>query len=60
MDLTMGFPAPSTQILLNGKKPGEFAPALQSNAAKRKLVRAEKLAAYPAGLDVAGMRLNLL
>lgn len=47
--------APSTQILLDGKTPGEFAPALHSNRLKRKLVREVKTEAYPAGLDAAGM-----
>ncbi|KAJ7698207.1 hypothetical protein B0H16DRAFT_1903439 [Mycena metata] len=46
--------APSTQLLLDGKKPGEFAPALHSNQIKRKLVREAKMEAYPAGLDLAG------
>ncbi|KAJ6555523.1 hypothetical protein B0H10DRAFT_2201646 [Mycena sp. CBHHK59/15] len=46
--------APSTMILLNGKKPSEFAAALQLNQTKRKMVRKAKLAAYPAGLDVGG------
>ncbi|KAJ7022515.1 hypothetical protein C8F04DRAFT_1310756 [Mycena alexandri] len=45
--------APSTQLLLDGKKPGEFAPALHSNQIKRKLVREAKMEAYLAGLDVA-------
>ncbi|KAJ6514663.1 hypothetical protein DFH09DRAFT_1373940 [Mycena vulgaris] len=43
----------STQILLEGKTPGDFAPALQSNQLKQKLVREAKKAAYPAGLDAA-------
>ncbi|KAJ6613001.1 hypothetical protein B0H10DRAFT_1951806 [Mycena sp. CBHHK59/15] len=47
--------APSTMILLNGKKPSEFAAALQLNQTKRKMVRKAKLAAYPAGLDVGGV-----
>ncbi|KAJ7187096.1 hypothetical protein C8R46DRAFT_1274163 [Mycena filopes] len=46
--------APSTQLLLDGRRPGEFSPALQSNQVKRKLVREAKLEAYPAGLDVVG------
>ncbi|KAJ7511037.1 hypothetical protein B0H11DRAFT_2402643 [Mycena galericulata] len=46
--------APSTSLLLDGRKPGEFAPALQSNQVKRKLVREVKMEAYPAGLDAAG------
>ncbi|KAJ6592738.1 hypothetical protein B0H19DRAFT_1365112 [Mycena capillaripes] len=46
--------APSTQLLLNGRKPAEFAPALQSNKVKRKLVREVKMEAYPAGLGPAG------
>ncbi|KAJ7742369.1 hypothetical protein DFH07DRAFT_1063777 [Mycena maculata] len=46
--------APSTQLLLDGQTPGQFAPALQSNRAKRKLVREAKLEEYPAGLDAAG------
>ncbi|KAJ7456176.1 hypothetical protein FB451DRAFT_1564753 [Mycena latifolia] len=46
--------APSTQLLLDGKTPGEFAPAFQSNRVKRKLVREAKQEAYPAGLDAAG------
>ncbi|KAJ7120620.1 hypothetical protein C8R43DRAFT_1151551 [Mycena crocata] len=44
--------ASSTKLLLGGKRPGEFAPALQSNVAKQKLVREEKLKAYPQGLGV--------
>ncbi|KAJ6605896.1 hypothetical protein B0H10DRAFT_2310555 [Mycena sp. CBHHK59/15] len=47
--------APSTMILLNGKKPSEFAAALQLNQTKRKMVHKAKLAAYPAGLDVGGV-----
>ncbi|KAJ6538270.1 hypothetical protein DFH09DRAFT_1369014 [Mycena vulgaris] len=46
--------APSTQLILDGKRPGEFAAALQSNRVKRKLVREAKMEAYPAGLDAAG------
>ncbi|KAJ7181385.1 hypothetical protein C8R43DRAFT_969056 [Mycena crocata] len=46
--------ASSTKLLLGGKRPGEFAPALQSNVAKQKLVREEKLKAYPQGLGVPG------
>ncbi|KAJ6555496.1 hypothetical protein B0H10DRAFT_2241397 [Mycena sp. CBHHK59/15] len=46
--------APSMMILLNGKKPSEFAAALQLNQTKRKMVCKAKLAAYPAGLDVGG------
>ncbi|KAJ7782537.1 hypothetical protein DFH07DRAFT_1010922 [Mycena maculata] len=46
--------APSTQLHFNGKSPGEFAPALQSNQAKRKLVREVKQEEYPAGLGPAG------
>ncbi|KAJ7870040.1 hypothetical protein B0H14DRAFT_3132169 [Mycena olivaceomarginata] len=46
--------AASTEFLLDGQRPGEYAPALQSNPLKRKLVREEKLASYPAGLDTAG------
>ncbi|KAJ7087038.1 hypothetical protein C8R43DRAFT_310073 [Mycena crocata] len=46
--------ASSTKVLLGGKRPGEFAPALQSNVAKQKLVREEKLKAYPQGLGVPG------
>ncbi|KAJ6587309.1 hypothetical protein B0H10DRAFT_815071 [Mycena sp. CBHHK59/15] len=47
--------APSTKILLDGKKPSEFAAALQLNQTKRKMVRKAKLAAYPPGLDVGGV-----
>ncbi|KAJ7204524.1 hypothetical protein C8J57DRAFT_1735048 [Mycena rebaudengoi] len=36
--------APSTQLLLDGKRPGEFSPALQSN----------QLKTYPTGHDVPG------
>ncbi|KAJ7733309.1 hypothetical protein B0H16DRAFT_1768608 [Mycena metata] len=46
--------APSTRLLLDGKKPGEFHPALHSNQIKCKLVREAKMEAYPAGLDLAG------
>ncbi|KAJ6596081.1 hypothetical protein B0H10DRAFT_2232608 [Mycena sp. CBHHK59/15] len=47
--------APSTKILLDGKKPSEFAAALQLNQTKRKMVCKAKLAAYPPGLDVGGV-----
>ncbi|KAF7374069.1 hypothetical protein MSAN_00287800 [Mycena sanguinolenta] len=45
--------APSTQFLL-GMKPGEFAPALQSNKVKQKLVHEAKMEKYPEGLGVPG------
>ncbi|KAJ6475510.1 hypothetical protein C8R45DRAFT_1102787 [Mycena sanguinolenta] len=44
---------PSTRFLL-GMKPGEFAPALQSNKAKQKLVREVKMEKYPDGVGVPG------
>ncbi|KAJ6573309.1 hypothetical protein B0H10DRAFT_2199442 [Mycena sp. CBHHK59/15] len=47
-------PAPSTKLLLGGKKPGEFAPALQSNAAKGKMLHTAKVNTYPEGLGVEG------
>ncbi|KAJ6606692.1 hypothetical protein B0H10DRAFT_2228608 [Mycena sp. CBHHK59/15] len=37
-----------------GKKPGEFAAALQSSTAKQKLVHETKLEAYPEGLGIKG------
>ncbi|KAJ7748732.1 hypothetical protein B0H14DRAFT_3897105 [Mycena olivaceomarginata] len=46
--------ATSTELLLDGQRLGEYAPALQSNPLKQKLVREEKLTSYPAGLDTAG------
>ncbi|KAJ6605219.1 hypothetical protein DFH09DRAFT_1353754 [Mycena vulgaris] len=46
--------APSTKLLLGGKKPGEFAAALQSSTVKQKLVHETKLEAYPEGLGVKG------
>ncbi|KAJ6616068.1 hypothetical protein B0H10DRAFT_2219808 [Mycena sp. CBHHK59/15] len=47
-------PAPSAKLLQGGKKPGEFAPAMQSNSIKRKIVREVKTDAYPDGLSVPG------
>ncbi|KAJ7731028.1 hypothetical protein B0H16DRAFT_1427586 [Mycena metata] len=46
--------APSTHLLLGGKTPAEFAPALQDKRVKRRLVHDVKMEQYPAGLDVAG------
>ncbi|KAJ7482421.1 hypothetical protein FB451DRAFT_1393776 [Mycena latifolia] len=46
--------APSTELLLKGKTPGEFSPVLQSKRVKRELVREAKQEAYPAEFDVAG------
>lgn len=48
------FVAPSTSLLLDGKVPGQFAPALQNQRRKRDLVRKEKQKAYPAGMGVTG------
>ncbi|KAJ6500282.1 hypothetical protein DFH09DRAFT_1289819 [Mycena vulgaris] len=47
-------PAPSAKLLLGGKKPGEFAAALQFSTVKQKLVHETKLEAYPEGLGVKG------
>ncbi|KAJ6514138.1 hypothetical protein DFH09DRAFT_1374065 [Mycena vulgaris] len=46
--------APSTKLLLGGKKPGELAAALQSSTVKQRLVHETKLEAYPEGLGVKG------
>ncbi|KAJ6518461.1 hypothetical protein DFH09DRAFT_1331945 [Mycena vulgaris] len=46
--------APSTKLLLGGKKPGEFAATLQSSMVKQKLIHETKLEAYPEGLGVKG------
>ncbi|KAJ6596762.1 hypothetical protein B0H10DRAFT_1959922 [Mycena sp. CBHHK59/15] len=43
--------APSTKILLDGKSPAEFAPALQLKQTKRKLVREAKLDAQRASMS---------
>ncbi|KAJ7803716.1 hypothetical protein B0H14DRAFT_3776863 [Mycena olivaceomarginata] len=52
--INSGRPAPSTQVLLSDKTPGEYAAALQSSQVNRKLVLETKKEAYPAGLDVPG------
>lgn len=46
--------APSTQVLLGGKTPGEVGAALQDQRVKQKLVHEVKMDEYPAGLDAAG------
>ncbi|KAJ7434269.1 hypothetical protein B0H11DRAFT_2118810 [Mycena galericulata] len=47
--------AQSTLIVLGGKTPAEFSPALYNQRAKRDLLHAAKREKYPAGLDVAGI-----
>ncbi|KAJ7671075.1 hypothetical protein B0H17DRAFT_1335506 [Mycena rosella] len=47
--------AQSTKLLLKGKTPTAFAPALYNKRVKRDLVRAVKAEEYPNGLDVAGI-----
>ncbi|KAJ6582744.1 hypothetical protein B0H10DRAFT_2198444 [Mycena sp. CBHHK59/15] len=46
--------APSTRLILDGQKPGQFAPALQGKRIKRDIIREEKKTAYPTGLGVTG------
>ncbi|KAJ7048929.1 hypothetical protein C8F01DRAFT_1356429 [Mycena amicta] len=46
--------ASSTSLLLNGKTPAQFAPALQSKVLKNKIVRDVKKKAFPMGLGVEG------
>ncbi|KAJ7891481.1 hypothetical protein B0H13DRAFT_2340573 [Mycena leptocephala] len=46
--------APSTLLLLGGKTPGEFAPALQSKRVKQRILLETKKEEYPAGLDAPG------
>lgn len=46
--------APSTKLLLGGRTPAQFAPALQNKRIKRDIVRDEKLKKYPDGLDLKG------
>ncbi|KAJ7476393.1 hypothetical protein B0H11DRAFT_1810084 [Mycena galericulata] len=47
--------AQSTLIVLGGKTPAEFSPALYNQRAKRDLLHTAKREKYPAGLDVAGI-----
>ncbi|KAJ7025077.1 hypothetical protein C8F04DRAFT_1301207, partial [Mycena alexandri] len=44
--------APSTKLLLNGKTPAGYAPALYNKRLKQDLLHAAKLEKYPDGLDV--------
>ncbi|KAJ7752975.1 hypothetical protein B0H16DRAFT_1836147 [Mycena metata] len=46
--------APSTHLLLGGRTPAEFAPALQDKRVKQKLVHDVKMEQYPAGLGAPG------
>ncbi|KAJ7041457.1 hypothetical protein C8F04DRAFT_1031492 [Mycena alexandri] len=46
--------APSTLLLLGGRTPAEFAPALQDKRVKQRLVHDVKMEQYPAGLGAAG------
>ncbi|KAJ7878223.1 hypothetical protein B0H13DRAFT_1892847 [Mycena leptocephala] len=46
--------SPSTLLLLGGKTPGEFAPALQSKRVKQRILLETKKEEYPAGLDAPG------
>ncbi|KAK7020620.1 hypothetical protein VNI00_017704 [Paramarasmius palmivorus] len=47
--------APSTSILLDGKMPAEFSPALQNKRAKRQIIRKEKLNVHSQGLGIPGV-----
>lgn len=49
------FTANSTRLLLDGKMPSAFSPALQNRRIKSDLVRAVKAKKYPAGLGIPGM-----
>jgi hypothetical protein len=53
-NLTSIFLAPSTLLLLGGKTPGEFAPALQSKRVKQRILLETKKEEYPASLDAPG------
>ncbi|KAF8133571.1 hypothetical protein K438DRAFT_1947662 [Mycena galopus ATCC 62051] len=44
--------ASSTQMLLNGKKPSEYAPALYNKRIKKDLLHTKKIEQYPNGLGV--------
>ncbi|KAK7023570.1 hypothetical protein VNI00_016656 [Paramarasmius palmivorus] len=47
--------ASSTSILLDGKMPAEFSPALQNKRAKREIIRKEKLNVHSQGLGIPGV-----
>jgi hypothetical protein len=46
--------APSTQLLLGGKRPGQFAAGLHNTRLKQDILGNEKKKKYPAGLGVTG------
>ena len=48
------FVAMSTKLLLDGKSPGEYAPALTNNRVKRELLHTARIKNNPAGLGVPG------
>ncbi|KAF7314802.1 hypothetical protein MKEN_00954600 [Mycena kentingensis (nom. inval.)] len=47
--------APSTSLILDGKTPAQFAPALQSKVLKAKILREVKTKSFPAGLGIEGV-----
>ncbi|KAJ7084961.1 hypothetical protein C8R44DRAFT_894074 [Mycena epipterygia] len=46
--------ANSTAVLLSGKTPALFSPALQNQRVKREMIHTAKLQKYPSGLGIAG------
>lgn len=46
--------APSTKLILNGKTPAAFSPALSSRRVKGDIVRQAKAKRYPYGMGITG------
>ncbi|KAJ7049864.1 hypothetical protein C8F01DRAFT_1264748 [Mycena amicta] len=47
--------SPAAALKFGGMTPGQFAPALQSNVVKSKLIRKAKSAQFPAGVGIPGV-----